>query len=203
MLARSALAALCFTVALPALAAGEPVPPRPGDPAPAVRLMDQDDAPFSLADHRGKIVVLEWINPECPFVKRHYRTKTMKSLAEKWAAKGVVWVAIDSTAHTDRASSRAWRAEHSLPYPILDDRSGRIGKAFGAKTTPHMYVLDTQHRVAYAGAIDDDNSRDGAKGAAARNWVDGVLEDLTSGREPTVRETRPYGCSVKYAAGKS
>ena len=168
-----------------------------GQPAPGFTLKDQDGAEVDLAKLRGKIVVLEWTNPDCPFAQRHAEAKTMSTLADRYRGKGVVWLGVDSTSYLDAARDRTWRSEHKLPYPVLDDHKGTVGTAYGAKTTPHMFVIDGTGTVVYEGAIDDDATGD--KGKQARNYVAEALDDVTTGQPVKLAETKPYGCSVKYA----
>lgn len=160
-------------------------------------LTDQAGKKVALADSTGKIVVLEWINPECPVWMRHYKAQTMVKLAEKYKPKDVVWLAVNSTHHWDQAKNKAYHDKNKLPYPILVDQSGKVGKLFGAKTTPHMFILDKKHNLAYAGAIDDDPR--GKKGAEAKNYVASALDELLAGKAVSKPKTKAYGCSVKYA----
>lgn len=166
-----------------------------GAAAPDFRLLDHQGRVFRLSDHAGKIVVLEWTNPGCPYVKRHYEAGTMKSLATKWAPQDVVWVAINSTHTMDRVGNAAFADQHQLPYPVLGDPSGRVGTAFGARTTPHLVILAADGTVAYSGAIDDD--KQGEKETPV-NYVDQALGELTAGKPVSLPQTKPYGCSVKY-----
>jgi peroxiredoxin len=166
------------------------------DAAPDFTLEDADGKKHSLADFKGKVVVLEWTNPDCPFVRRHYKAETMRKLAVKYADKGVVWVAVNSTKTNKPADSKAWTKENDLPYPTLQDPEGTVGKAYGAKTTPHMFVIDKDGKIAYQGAIDDDPTGD--KGPSAVNYVDAALERLVNGEQPETVRTKSYGCSVKY-----
>jgi peroxiredoxin len=190
--ARAAAAALLVAlVAAPAAAATV------GQPAPEFTLADQDGNTVDLKLLAGKIVVLEWTNPDCPFVKRHYRTKTMTTLAERFGKDGVVWLAVSSTASLDPERLRAWRSEEGITYPVLDDRAGTVGHAYGAKTTPHLFVIDPKGVLVYAGGIDDDPA--GEQGDKATNYVALALEDVTAGKPVRTPETKPYGCSVKYA----
>jgi peroxiredoxin len=168
-----------------------------GAPAPGFALEDQTGKRVSLADCAGKIVVLEWINPDCPFVQRHARAKTMLTLAEKYAAKGVVWLGINSSNYANRDTNAKWVADNGLPYPVLDDHAGEVGRSYGAKTTPHMFVIDTQGKLVYAGGIDDDPG--GSKGSSATNYVDRALDELLSGKPVSTPQSKSYGCSVKYA----
>ncbi|MCX7625912.1 MAG: thioredoxin family protein [Candidatus Sumerlaeaceae bacterium] len=166
-----------------------------GAKAPDFSLPDALGTTHTLSQYRGKIVVLEWTNPTCPFVKRHYKSGTMKKLAEKYADKQVVWLAIDSSHFVQAAEAKKWQEEQKLPYSILLDPSGEVGQAYGAKTTPHMYIISKDGTIAYAGAIDDDPRGDKAD---PRNYVDEALAKLVAGQEPEVTTTQPYGCSVKY-----
>jgi len=168
-----------------------------GQPAPEFALKDQDGREVSLTGLRGKIVVLEWTNPDCPFVQRHYRAKTMTTLAERFRDRDVVWLAVNSTHSMDAAKDRAWRTAQGFSHPVLDDRSGTVGNAYGARTTPNLFVIDRAGVLVYQGAIDDDAA--GEKGTEARNYVAEALDDVTAGKPVRVPETRPYGCSVKYA----
>lgn len=168
----------------------------PGQPAPPFAGADQDGKAVDLAAYKGKIVVLEWTNPDCPFVQRHYDAKTMTTLADAWKGKDVVWIAVDSTNYATDESDRAWREEQQIPYPIVGDRSGAIGTSYGARTTPHMFVIDQKGTVVYQGAIDDDPSGD--NGGKATNYVAAALEDVTAGKPVRTAETKSYGCSVKY-----
>lgn len=176
--------------------AAEPASAVVGAAAPGFSLPDSTGKTVSLSDYAGKIVVLEWVNPECPFVKRHADAGTMKRLAEKYDGQ-VVWLGINSSAHHDSAFNAKWISDRSLPYAILNDQSGAVGRSYNARTTPHMFVIDASGKLAYAGAIDDDSN--GAKGASAVNYVDAALAELTAGKPVTVAESKPYGCSVKYA----
>ena len=168
-----------------------------GKRAPDFVLTDLDGRQHRLSDYKGRVVVLEWFNPDCPFVQRHHRPPdAMAALAEKYAAEGVVWLAVNSTHSMDREASRRARAEGGLPYPVLVDQDGAVGRAYGARTTPHMFVIDGAGEIVYAGAIDSD-PRGGAP--EVRNYVDAALGDLLAGRPVAEPETKPYGCSVKYA----
>ena len=165
--------------------------------APAFTLKSFDGKDISLSDYKGKIVVLEWFNDECPFVKYHYeKTSTMIDLANKYKDKNVVWLAVNSTSHTTPEQNKAFKAKHELPYPILDDRSGKVGRAYDAKNTPHMYIIDTSGNIVYQGAID--NSPMGENKEGAVNYVDKALTELTGGQPVSTAKTKPYGCTVKY-----
>jgi hypothetical protein len=143
--------------------------------------------------------VLEWFNFECPFVQYHYgKANTMIDLAAKHKDKNVVWLAVNSTSHTTPEANREFAAKHKLAYPILDDRSGQVGRAYGAKTTPHLFVIDPGGRIVYDGAIDNAPLGKTADGQERVSCVENVLASLTAGREIGISNTKPYGCSVKY-----
>ena len=167
-----------------------------GQPAPAFSLQDLDGKTVSLADFKGKEVVLEWINPNCPFSRGHSDKKTMSTTAAKHP--DAVWLGINSTNASHRdflapAEHKKFNAEHGVTYPVLYDSSGEVGRAYGAATTPHMFVIDAAGKLAYVGAIDD-----AARGTASVNYVDAALGALASGRTPQPAATKSYGCSVKY-----
>jgi peroxiredoxin len=171
-----------------------------GKEAPDFTLKSFDGKDFSLAALRGKIVVLEWMNFECPFSKYHYETKTtMSDMAKKYQDKGVVWLAVNSTNHTTPEANMAFAKKSKLPYPILNDIPGKVGKAYGAKTTPHVFVVDRTGLIAYDGAIDNAPLGKIAEGEKYINYVSRVLDALLEGEPVTTRQTKPYGCSVKYA----
>jgi peroxiredoxin len=182
-----------------------PRPERPprgdsGSRAKPFELTSFDDKKVNLADYRGKTVVLEWLNFECPFVKHHYeKASTMIDLAKKYKDQNVVWLAINSTNHTTPEANKAFAARHKLPFPILDDRPGAVGRAYGAKTTPHMFVISPRGQIVYEGAIDNSPLGKTPKGEKYVNYVDNVLAALVANKDIGVRETKPYGCSVKYA----
>lgn len=158
-----------------------------------------DGKAINLADYKGKTVVLEWLNFECPFSKYHYdKASTMIDLAKKYKSKGVVWLAINSTNHTTPEANKAFVAKHKLPYPILDDRPGTVGRTYGAKTTPHMFVISPRGQIVYDGAIDNSPLGKTPKGEELVNYVDQVLAALVANKDIGNRETKPYGCSVKY-----
>ena len=171
-----------------------------GEKAPGFTLTDLEGRSHSLADHEGKVVVLEWVNPNCPFSDRHAREKTMASLADRHGE--VVWLGINSTNDDHRdylqpAEHKAWADEHGVDYPILQDPSGEVGKAYDAKTTPHMYIIDQTGTIAYNGAIDDDPP--GRREQAERtNYVGAGLVAHAADREIDPASTKPYGCSMKY-----
>ncbi|WP_342377969.1 thioredoxin family protein [Myxococcus stipitatus] len=186
----AALALGSVFVGLPALADAEV-----GKPAPAFTLKDETGKEHSLSQYKGKVVVLEWTNPECPFVKRHYEADTMANTLKGFDAKKVVWLAVDSTGHNTPDKSAAWKKTEGFPYAVLQDASGATGKAYGAKTTPHMYVIDAEGVVRYAGAIDDDPR---GKNDKKVNHVQTAVDAVLNGKPVPASTTTPYGCSVKY-----
>jgi peroxiredoxin len=167
-----------------------------GEKAPNFTLPTADGGQASLSDYAGKVVVLEWVNPDCPFVKRHYAADTMETLAAKYADDDVVWLTINSTHYMDAKANAGFAKDQGLDVPILIDADGTIGKIYGAKTTPHMFVIDANGVVVYQGAIDDDPR--GSKGEGTTNYVAAALDETLAGKKVSTAETQPYGCSVKY-----
>ena len=193
--------ALLVTLACAAPAAPAAAAIAVGQSAPAFSLTDLDGKTVSLADQKGKVVVLEWINPNCPVSDRHAREATMTDLVARHG--DVVWLAINSTSRKSGefmppAEHKAWAAEHGIEYTILYDESGEVGRAYGARTTPHMYIVDAAGKLAYNGAIDDDPPGRRAK-AARNNYVHAGLTAQAAGQSIEPATTKPYGCSVKYA----
>jgi peroxiredoxin len=176
-----------------------------GQPAPAFTLTDSHGKARSLADFKGKVVVLEWWNHECPFVGKHYGSGNMQRLQKEWTAKGVVWLTVSSSApgkqgHVDGAKADALMSEKGgASTAVLLDHDGKAGKAYGAKTTPHLFVIDGKGTLVYVGGIDDKPSTDQADVATAKNFVEAALAEITAGKPVTTPTSQPYGCSVKYA----
>ena len=172
--------------------------PHPGDVAPAFALQDQDGKNISLADYSGKIVVLEWFNNECPFVVKHYKNGDMNALATKYTTEGVVWLAINSTNGKTTADMKTVSNDWKIDRPILLDSSGTVGKSYGSKNTPTMYIIDKTGKLAYRGAIDNkaDPNPDSIK--SSKNYVSHALDEMLAGKTVSEPETRAYGCSVKY-----
>jgi peroxiredoxin len=169
-----------------------------GHTAPDFTLADLTGTQHKLSDYKGKVVVLEWTNNQCPFVVRHQgKLKTMQKAYAKYKDKGVVWLAVNSSHFGDGESDniRKWAKEQNIEYPILLDAPGKVGRLYGAKTTPHMFVIDRQGMLAYSGAIDDD-PRD--QKSEKRNYVEEAVNTLLNGSTVAVGTTEPYGCSVKY-----
>ncbi len=176
-----------------------------GDTAPAFTLTATDGSKVSLEDLKGKTVVLEWFNAGCPFVKKHYRSGEIQKLQSQYAEKGVVWLMMNSTKsdHRDYLSPEAATAfltENKVQgAKMLLDTAGTTGKAYGARTTPHLFVINGVGTVVYQGAIDDDDSTDGDP-ATAQNYVRAALDSTMSGSPVALAKTNPYGCSIKYAS---
>ena len=177
-----------------------------GAPAPAFTAMDSKGAKVSLADYKGKTVVLEWTNDECPFVRKHYGAKNMQSLQEKWTAQGVGWLSVVSSAPGEQGfvdgakADTLTRDRGAHPSAVLLDPKGDIGRLYGAQTTPHMYVVKPDGALAYMGGIDDKPSSNPADVKTAKNFVDAALTDLAAGKPVAVTTSRPYGCTVKYSS---
>ncbi len=175
-----------------------------GEPAPDFTLTDTDGTSHALADLRQakRIVVLEWFNPDCPFIlKHHVHNHTMNDLAVRYRDQGVVWLAINSAAAGKQGAglerNQKAHEEYKMAFPVLLDESGAVGKAYGAKTTPHMFVIAADGKIAYAGAIDDDRS---PSTLGKTNHVAAALDALLAGQPVPVAETQAYGCSVKYGS---
>ena len=169
-----------------------------GHAAPSFTLPDQNGKNVSLSDYSGKVIVLEWFNAGCPFVQKHYNGQHMNQLAKKYTDKGVVWLAINSTDGTSNASNAKIAEQWKISRPILHDGDMKVAAAYGAKTTPHMFIIDKTGKLVYAGAIDDDASDDASKVAGAKNYVAQALDQVLAGQAVTESETKSYGCSVKY-----
>lgn len=185
-------------------AAGAAVAVVSGAAAPGFTVTDTSGKTVQLADSKGKYVVLEWTNPECPFVRKHYGSGNMQALQREWGARDVAWLTINSTnaTHsefkTPRQMSDWMKAQGAAPLATLLDSTSDTGRAYGAKTTPHMFVVDPAGKVIYAGAIDDKRTTNPADAKTANNYVRAALTESMSGKAVTVGSTTPYGCSVKY-----
>ena len=176
-----------------------------GKPAPAFTLPSCESKSVSLADFKGKVVVLEWTNYACPFVVKHYGSGNMQKLQADATAKGVVWLSICSSApkqqgHATPADAlKACTEKNSAATAYLIDESGATGRAYGAKRTPEMYVINSDGILVYKGAIDDKKSVDPADIATAKNFVAAAIEETLAGKPVSTPETEAYGCSIKYA----
>jgi peroxiredoxin len=175
-----------------------------GSAAPSFELTSIDGKKVSLNDYKGKVVVLEWFNPSCPFVQKHYNTHHMQDLQDQYTAKGVVWLTINSTNpshenYLDPTQAAAKAKDLGMKSTaILPDPDGKIGKEYGAKSTPHMFIIDPSGNVAYEGAIDD-NPSPKADPAKATNYVQQALDEVLAGKPVSKSETKQYGCNIKYA----
>jgi peroxiredoxin len=177
-----------------------------GKSAPDFTLKDIDGRAVHLADLRGKVVVLEWFNPECPFVRTSHSKGSLKGTAARHTAEGVAWLGIDSAAPGKQGygveAIRDAAQRFGLTHPILRDETGVVGHAYGATNTPHMFVIDKSGSLVYAGAIDNSPDAEGesAPGGILVKYVDAALDDLAAGRAVRMPRTKAYGCSVKYGS---
>lgn len=175
-----------------------------GETAPDFTLPDSNGNTRSLSDYRGKIVVLEWLNHGCPFVQKHYNSGNMQKLQKAYTSKGIIWFSVISSAPgkqgymTPEEATKAVQQKKAAPTAVLLDPEGTVGKLYGAKTTPHMFIIDSDGVLVYNGGIDDIRSTNPADIDKARNYVQMALDELLSGKEVTVKTSQPYGCSVKY-----
>jgi peroxiredoxin len=176
----------------------------PGEAAPEFTLTDSKGTSHKLSDFRGKLVVLEWLNHECPFVKKHYSGGDMQKLQKEYTAKGVVWLSIISSAPGKQGHRTGQQAEvdtqdkNAAPTAVLLDPAGEVGQKYGAKTTPEMFVIDKEGKIIYSGAIDSIKSTNSADIAKAENHVRQALDAALAGKPVPTPKTTPYGCSVKY-----
>ena len=171
---------------------------RPGDTVPNFSGVDHNGNTVDLESLKGNIVVLEWFNNECPFVVKHYKNGDMNSLADRYKDKGVKWIAVNSTSGKTEQDMKAIASEWNINRPILLDKSGDIGKTFGARNTPAMYIIDKEGKLAYRGAIDDKPDPKPESISSSKNYVSQALDELLAGKPVSQPETKAYGCSVKY-----
>ena len=199
MLMKPVLTALLFAMATTAGAA-----PTIGEPAPGFSGMDTSGKSHALSDFRGKPVILEWTNHDCPYVRKHYSSGNMQQQQQAATGQGAVWLSIISSApdkqgHVTPAQADALTAErNAAPSAVILDEKGEIGRLYGAKTTPHMYIIDADGKLAYMGGIDSIPSTNPADIAKATQYVPAVLAQVMQEEPVTPSVTRPYGCSVKY-----
>ena len=176
----------------------------PGETAPDFTLKDSKGNSQKLSSYSGKFVVLEWMNPECPFVKKHYSIGNMQSLQKEYTTKGVVWLSIISSAPGKQGYCTGPQAEANTkdqkasPTAVLLDPSGEVGQLYGAKTTPHMFVINPEGKLIYMGAIDSIRSANSSDCAKAENYIRQTLDAALAGKPVPTPETKSYGCSVKY-----
>lgn len=175
-----------------------------GEPAPDFTLTDSEGSEHSLSDFEGKYVILEWINFDCPFVRKHYDSGNMQQLQKSYSDTGVVWLSVCSSAEGKQGYfageelDERIEKEGSNAAAYLIDESGEVGRMYGAKTTPHMYIINPKGTLIYAGGIDDKPSTDTDDIATAKNYVTLAMDAAMAGEEVPVKTSKPYGCSVKY-----
>jgi len=175
-----------------------------GEQAPDFALTDLAGRPVKLSDHKGSTVVLEWVNPECPYVRKHYDSANMPNLQKEFGGKKVVWLTVNSTNanHPEfktPAQMSSWmKQKGGAPAATLLDSDGKVGKLYGARTTPHMYIVDRNGKLAYVGAIDDKRSTNPEDIKTSKNHVRVALGEVLAGKPVSVASTTPYGCTVKY-----
>jgi peroxiredoxin len=179
--------------------------PPVGSAAPDFSLPDAKGKTHSLAECKGKYVVLEWFNPECPFVKKHYGNDNMQKLQQEYTGKGVIWLSIDSSAPgkeghlTPEQAEKIMTSWKTRQTALLLDPEGKAGKSFGARNTPHMFVINPEGKIVYEGAIDSKASPNPADIPSSTNYVKAALDEALAGKPITTANTKPYGCSIKYA----
>ena len=177
-----------------------------GNPAPAFTLTDSNGRTVSLAEYKGKTVVLEWTNHECPYVGKHYRGNNMQALQKKWTGQGVVWLSVISSAPgqdgyvSPQQANKLTADRGATPTAVLFDPTGKVGREYSARTTPHMYVVNGDGVLVYMGGIDDQPSARLEDLKIAKNFVDNALNEISQGKPVSVASSRAYGCSVKYGS---
>jgi hypothetical protein len=175
-----------------------------GKPVPEFTFTDLSGTTRKLSDYRGKVVVLEWLNPGCPFVLRHYRSGNMPATQTVAAADGAIWLQVNSTAMGDLDPQKTveWQKKQGVvATAYIRDQSGELGRLFGAQTTPHLYIIARDGTLAYQGAIDDQPSASLPMTTSAHNYVKAALAALKAGKPVEKATTEPYGCGVKYGGG--
>jgi peroxiredoxin len=175
-----------------------------GEPAPNFTGVDSNGKQQSLSAYKGKFVVLEWHNQGCPYTRKHYESGNMQRLQKEWTSKGVIWLTVISSAPgtqgfvTPTQENEYLQKMNAAPTAVIMDPGGSLGHLYGAKTTPHMFIIDPSGTLIYNGAIDDHATSDQADIASSKNYVSMALQEAMSGKPVTDAATRPYGCSVKY-----
>jgi peroxiredoxin len=205
------VAAVALVTAVTFLACGEATAsnftgpaPEVGKAAPAFSVADTNGKTHSLSQYKGKWVVLEWLNHDCPYVRKHYGTGTMQALQKKYVDKGVVWLSVVSSApgnqghFSNEKANELTKEKNASPSAVLIDPSGTVGRTYHARTTPHMFVIDPKGTLLYMGGIDDKPSAKPADIEGARKHVDIALQEAMAGKPVSVPSSQPYGCSVKY-----
>jgi len=177
-----------------------------GKAAPNFTLPDTNGKEWSLANFKGKYVVLEWYNPDCPFVGKHYKSGNMQGLQKEFTSRGVVWLSIDSSAPGEQGNyppaklNEISARDGAARTALLLDPDGKVGRLYGAKTTPDMYIVNPNGILVYKGAIDNKRSTDLSDVKTATNYVKSALQAVMAGKSVTTTDTQPYGCSVKYSS---
>jgi len=175
-----------------------------GEPAPDFTLTDSNGSSHTLSSYSGKIIVLEWINHGCPFVKKHYNSGNMQNLQKTYTSKDVIWFSICSSAPgkqgymTPEEANMIMQQKEASPTAVLLDPEGTVGKLYGSLTTPHMFIINSEGTLVYNGAIDDIRSTNVDDIPKAQNYVQSALDELMAGKDITIETSQPYGCSVKY-----
>jgi peroxiredoxin len=178
--------------------------PEVGRPAPGFSVADTNGQTHSLDQYRGEWVVLEWLNHECPYVRKHYDNGAMQALQKKVGDQGVVWLSVVSSApgkqghFPNERANELTKEKNAEPHAVLVDSAGTVGRAYHARTTPHMFVIDPEGNIVYMGGIDDKNSTRAADLQTARPHVDIALQEAMAGNPVSVATSQPYGCTVKY-----
>jgi hypothetical protein len=199
-------AGLLTLVAASSRAADTSPQARLGAPAPNFTLIDSNGNSVSLADFKGKTVVLEWTNHECPYVRKHYGGNHMQGLQKKWTAQGVVWLTLVSSHPGAQGfvhgleANKLTEERGAAPTAVLLDPKGGVGRSYGAQVTPHMYVITGEGALVYMGGIDDKPSTRLEDLKTAKNFVDAALSEVVAGKAVSVKTSRPYGCTIKYAS---
>lgn len=199
------LAVLLMTITAGSIGGVSRNDPVVGKPAPEFTARDTKGRAFDLASQRGKWVVLEWFNHQCPFTGKQYNSGNMQKLQRTYTARGVEWVSIVSSAPghdgftTDEKANDLVRSKHAAPTLVIRDTSGSIGHLYRARNTPQMFVIDPTGRLVYQGAIDDKRTADTADVRTAHNYVAAALDEAMAGKRVAVPMTQPYGCTVQYA----
>jgi len=197
---------LLFAAALALTAASALAAATVGQAAPNFTAIDASGKTVTLADFKGRHVVLEWVNPGCPYVQRHYDSANMQGTQREATSKGVVWLAVNSTAQdagdylTPAAMTQWMQTQKAAATATLMDTDGRVGRAYGARTTPHMYIVNPAGTLVYAGAIDDKPRASPSETTSATNHVKVALAESLAGKAVSLPSTRAYGCSVKYSS---
>ncbi len=178
--------------------------PAVGSAAPDFSLTDSGGKVHKLSEHKGKYVVLEWTNPGCPFVRKHYDSGNMQKLQAEYVKKGVVWLDVDSSAPGKEgylegdSAKKAKDGDYAAASALLADPDGKVGHLYGATNTPHLYIVDPEGKLIYSGAIDSIASADKGDIAKATNYVRAALDEALAGKPVTKASSKAYGCSVKY-----